>query len=256
MAKEYAWNTADQATVMSAFFFGYLVMQFGGALLARRFGAKLVLSVGALLWSGFTALTPFSADIGFNALCSCRFFMGLAEGVAFPAVYHFLAGWIPSSERGRALSTVFTGTHIGTTVALLLSPKLASMTSWRMVFWTFGAAGAGWILGWHNIAYDKELEPEKEVAGQRLSDAGCDDSVLPVLIDRSHSNCSLPGLATEKRNGMMGVFRRIVSASERRAVAFILGNPACLAVCFTQFSVNLSHYVVLSWLPTYVREYS
>lgn len=255
MAKEYSWNTADQATVMSAFFFGYLFMQFGGALLARRFGAKLVLSVGALLWSGFTALTPMSADIGFNTLCSCRFFMGLAEGVAFPAVYHFLAGWIPSAERSRALAFVFTGTHIGTTVALLLSPKIATALSWRMVFWTFGAAGALWTLAWHNIAYDKVLEPEK-VSGGRISDSGDDDSTLPMLIERNHSSSSLSGLSAEKRNALIGIFHRVVSAPERKAVAFVFGNPACLAVCLTQFSLNLCHYVVLSWLPTYVIEHS
>lgn len=253
MAKEYSWSTADQASVMSAFFFGYLVMQFGGALLARRFGAKLVLSLGALLWSGFTALTPMSADIGFNMLCTCRFFMGFAEGVAFPAVYHFLAGWIPSAQRSRALATVFTGTHLGTTVALLLSPKIASVTSWRMVFWTFGCAGAFWILAWHNIAYDKVPESEKQ-SPHRIADPGDEDSAPPVLIERNHSSSSLSLLAAEKRNVFVRFFHRVVSAPERKAVAFVFGNSACLAVCFAQFSVNLCHYVVLSWLPTFFAE--
>ncbi len=75
VAKQYRWTTEEQATVMSAFFIGYLFMQVGGALLARRFGGKAVLGYGAALWSLFTALTPWAADTGFHTLLACRFAM-------------------------------------------------------------------------------------------------------------------------------------------------------------------------------------
>jgi MFS transporter, ACS family, solute carrier family 17 (sodium-dependent inorganic phosphate cotransporter), other len=253
MANEYGWTTADQASVMSAFFCGYLLMQFGGALLSRRFGAKRVLTIGALLWSAFTALTPLAADTNFAVLCLCRFMMGLSEGVAFPAVYHFLAGWIPPAERGRAVSTFLTGTHAGTTVALLISPHIAAQSSWRMVFWAFGAAGAFWIVAWHRIAYDKvaEIEKDEDPGGYKALPVREADLERSPGLTANTSGGTLPVVALEKPSAVSFWIAKVVSAPERKAVAFILGNATTLSVCFTQFSLNLCHYVVLSWLPTY-----
>jgi MFS transporter, ACS family, solute carrier family 17 (sodium-dependent inorganic phosphate cotransporter), other len=262
MAGEYGWSTSDQAAVMSAFFFGYLIMQFGGAVLSRRFGAKAVLTVGATLWSAFTALTPLAASAGFLSLLCCRFCMGLAEGVAFPAIYHFLAGWIPSAERGRAVSVFLTGAHAGTTVALLVSPHIVVVHSWQMVFWSFGAAGVLWIAAWHSLASDKVAEggalykPLQSVNdGPPASPRGAGPSPKrsPKRSPSSEWSATAPGAMSLPTDKAAPAFwtGKLVSPSERRAVSFILTSPPCLAVCFTQFSLNLVHYTVLSWLPTY-----
>lgn len=111
IAEQYALTIEQQSAVLSAFFLGYLPMQLGGAVLCRRAGAKRVLALGAAGWSLFTALTPAAAAMGYSTLLVCRVAMGLTEGVAFPSVYHFLAGWIPANERGRAISVFLTGVH-------------------------------------------------------------------------------------------------------------------------------------------------
>ncbi|TDJ35645.1 MAG: MFS transporter, partial [Gammaproteobacteria bacterium] len=64
MAEEFGWNLETQGTVLSFFFIGYLLTQVIGGRLADRFGGKVVLAVGVLLWSLFTVLTPPAAVWG------------------------------------------------------------------------------------------------------------------------------------------------------------------------------------------------
>lgn len=158
MSVTYSFTLKQQSMVLSSFFLGYIPMQIGGAVLCRRLGAKAVLAYGAFLWSIFTFLTPFAGDGGLTILLACRVFMGLAEGVAFPSVYHFLSSWIPSHERGRAVALFLTGAHVGTVLALIVSPYIIRILDWRYVFYIFGSVGIGWIVAWQLIAYDRDHE--------------------------------------------------------------------------------------------------
>lgn len=146
-------------------------MQLAGALFCRRMGAKVVLAYGAFLWSVFTFLTPMAGDAGLVVLLACRILMGLAEGVAFPSVYHFLSSWIPSHERGRAVALFLTGAHVGTVLALVISPYIIRLLDWRYVFYIFGSVGMGWIVAWQLIAYDRDHE-----TNPRLNDEGAESN--------------------------------------------------------------------------------
>jgi len=51
------WSPQTQRLVLSSFFVGYLLLQIVGGWLSDRFGGKVVLGWGVLLWSLFTILT-------------------------------------------------------------------------------------------------------------------------------------------------------------------------------------------------------
>jgi MFS family permease len=242
---------------MSAFFFGYLPMQIGGALLSRRFGAKSVLTYSALLWSAFTAVTPLAARCGFGVLIVCRVCMGLAEGVAFPAVFHYLASWIPKAERGRAVSTFLVGVHVGTTVALVLSPKLIAWHSWPMVFYVFGGAGFIWILLWSLLARDRDGDPEEDGGSRTPTVPGTGQVSVPHDDQASHAVRPMADSPAETRAGVrktlaLGNTRSfpgmLLSPAERRAFCYILSSTPCLAICFTQFMLSFCHCA--SIIPT------
>jgi ACS family sodium-dependent inorganic phosphate cotransporter len=72
MAKQFGWGPERQGTVLSAFFAGYLLTQVLGGRLADRFGGKLVLAGGVILWSLFTIVTPLAASLGFSVLILAR----------------------------------------------------------------------------------------------------------------------------------------------------------------------------------------
>jgi MFS family permease len=245
---------------MSAFFCGYLPMQIGGALLCRRYGGKAVLTYGALLWSGFTALTPYAASLGFWVLIACRVAMGLSEGVAFPAMFHYLASWVPEAERGRSVSTFLVGVYLGTTVALVVSPKIIAWHSWHMVFYSFGVAGGIWILFWVLLARDRNVSEDDAAAnGIDLQDEASQDGISLTRFSSSSSDFSDDGelssgnlttvdllprdpafIATPARR-YSGCTGRIISPAEAQAFRFILTNRSCLALCCVQFCVSFSH---------------
>ena len=87
MAEEFGWDASTQGAILSSFFFGYLLMQLGGGWLADRFGGKLILALGVLIWSIFTIITPPAALFGLSILIVARIGMGLGEAVTFPSIY-------------------------------------------------------------------------------------------------------------------------------------------------------------------------
>ena len=70
MAQEYGWNQTTQGVVLSSFFYGYLATQIFGGWLADRYGGKVVLGWGVLLWSFFTLVTPPAAAVSLRAFSS------------------------------------------------------------------------------------------------------------------------------------------------------------------------------------------
>eukprot|EP01052_Picozoa_sp_SAG31_P004968 SAG31_NODE_212_length_20157_cov_9.648868_13_plen_535_part_00 len=89
MRDEFAWSAETEGWVLSAFFAGYTCTQAIGGHLSDRHGGKLVLLLGVVLWSVMTALTPPAAFLGGHSigpLLIARCFLGLGEGIAFPAM--------------------------------------------------------------------------------------------------------------------------------------------------------------------------
>jgi len=95
MAEELDWNMQTQGLVLSSFFVGYLLLQIVGGRLADRYGGKVVLGIGVLLWSIFTLLTPPAAALGITILIMARIAMGMSEAVTFPSIYSLYGRWVP-----------------------------------------------------------------------------------------------------------------------------------------------------------------
>ena len=66
------WDREQQATILGAFFWGYILTQIPGGVLAERFGGRLVFGLGILVTSVFTILTPLAARGGYGLLIICR----------------------------------------------------------------------------------------------------------------------------------------------------------------------------------------
>lgn len=267
MSQTYNFNLKQQSMVLSSFFLGYIPMQIGGAVLCRRFGAKTVLAQGAFLWSVFTILTPFAADISLHCLLFCRVLMGLAEGIAFPSIYHFLSEWIPSHERGRAIALFLTGAHVGTVVALIVSPYIIRILDWRYVFYIFGSVGFAWIAAWDLIAYDYDDHnaANNDLIAIHRPDRVSDQEIVVPLSMEDGSAAKEPATQSSKddapsapsslhQSSLSNSHRRLASHNEWHIIRKILSNRSTLCVCISQSVFSMVHYVILSWLPTYFKE--
>ncbi|KRY09857.1 Sialin [Trichinella patagoniensis] len=138
----FVWDQATQGNILGSFFYGYILTQIPGGLLATKFGGKWVFGLGTFLTAVFTLLTPVAAESGPTMLIIVRILMGIAEGVTWPATQSLFAKWAPPSERRC---------FIGTLTAFIVSGFLADSSflgGWPSIFYVFGVLGIIWFILW------------------------------------------------------------------------------------------------------------
>lgn len=219
MAEQFGWDQTIRGFVLSSFFIGYMATQVLGGWLSDRFGGKVVLGVGVLLWSAFTLITPPAAMLGLTMLVLARIGMGLGEGVTFPSIYTLLARWIPTAERTRAIGLNFSGIPLGTVAALLLTPVIVTHLGWEWAFYLFAILGFVWYGFWQ-VMVSRSPETHPTISRQELEFIQADLGSPPEPVQ-------IP-------------WRRLLS------------KAPIWAIIINHFCVNWGNYVILSWLPTYV----
>ncbi|CAI9106938.1 OLC1v1006190C5 [Oldenlandia corymbosa var. corymbosa] len=221
MASEYDWGPSTVGLIQSSFFWGYLLTQVAGGILADTVGGKAVLGFGVVWWSVATALTPVAARLGLPFLLVTRAIMGIGEGVAMPAMNNLLSRWVPVAERSRSLALVYSGMYLGSVTGLAFSPLLIHQYGWPSVFYSFGSLGTVWFLVWLNKAHstpleDPEIRPEEKKL--ILSSSACKEPVK-----------SIPW-------------------------KLILSKSPVWALIVSHFCHNWGTFILLTWMPTYYHQ--
>ena len=219
MGEHFGWTQSQKATVLSAFYVGYLLFMFLGGVLATRYGGKKVLGWSVLSWSIFTMLTPVAAMASLPLLLVARIGMGVGEAAMFPGAYEMFARWVPPSERARASARLLSGIPIGTVIGLMGTGLLVVHYGWASSFYVFGLAGFGWVLLWW----------------------------LAVHNDPAH----------DSRLG--GAERRLLAAGKpppaaRVPLAPLLVRRPVTAIVIAHVAGNWVLYMLLSWLPSYFHD--
>jgi MFS transporter, ACS family, solute carrier family 17 (sodium-dependent inorganic phosphate cotransporter), other len=220
LARERGYDAAATGLILSSFFWGYIGPQMLGGWLADRFGGKRVLTVGVILWTLGTLLTPGAAELSFAALLVIRALLGLGESVHFPTVHSLAARWTIASERSRAISLYVSGVSFGTAVALLASPIIVLSLGWPAVFYISGILGAFWLAVW----YRKAADVPEECAGMSAHELD--------LIRRDRPQAPL---------------------AESIPWAAILREKTVWAIVIAHVCNNFGGYIILLWLPTYLH---
>jgi ACS family sodium-dependent inorganic phosphate cotransporter len=221
MADTHGWSPQTQGLVLSSFFVGYLLLQIVGGRLSDRFGGKVVLGWGVLLWSLFTILTPAAASASIAVLIATRILMGMGEAVTYPSIYSLFVRWLPTAERGRAMGLTNSGIPIGTAFALIVTPLIVKNWGWEWAFYSFGVLGIIWFVIWQfSVSHDPAHHPlitEAELAH--------------IQHDGEHE-----------------------SDAPAPSISAFLKSKAIWAIIVAHFCNNWSLYLLLSWLPTYINK--
>jgi len=221
MATDLGLTPESQGRVLASFFLGYLLLQLAGGLLADRFGAKMVLGAGVLVWSLFTLLTPPAAYLGFGVLIAARILMGMGEAVTFPSIYTLYSRWVPLKERARAVALANSGIPLGTVFALVVTPYIVESFGWEWAFYLFGVVGVFWYLLWQAQVTSKPAD-HPAVTEAELADIA--DGVTPQ------------------------------TEAQKVPWRALFTSMPVWAIIITHFCNNWSLYVLLSWLPTFVNQ--
>lgn len=142
------WTQTQQASVLTSFFYGYIITHIPGGYISDMYGAKYVLG-GAVFFSMLmTILTPLGVDYAsYEVICVMRFVIGLAQGPLFPAVSTLLAKWVPKEERARAGAFVYSSALVGNVLCYFLTGLLTTYSqNWRTVFYFWGAISFFYLL--------------------------------------------------------------------------------------------------------------
>ncbi len=220
MSDEMNWTPEKQGLALSAFFIGYIFTQILGGRLADKYGAKIVLAVGVVVWSLATLLTPPAAFMGFAVLIAMRIIMGVGEGVALPAVYSLYGRWLPQEEKARAIGFTYSAIPLGSVLALVVTPWIIIAFGWEWAFYSFGLLGAVWLYFWMTMATSYPADHPK-ISQSELAEIQKD--------------------APKEEEGGSPPWRALLTA---RAV---------WAIIIAHFCANWGTYVLLAWLPTYVN---
>lgn len=165
MSETYRLNDLEFGAIYSAFVLGSALFQIPWGWLGDRIGHKKVLTYSLILWSVFTALTPWAGS-GFlapllgvvPAICVVRFVIGMGEAATFPCANALVGKWFPSAEKARGTSLIFSGIGVGTAVTPPFIAWLMVAFSWQISFYV--CAVIGLVLGAIFLAYATELPSE------------------------------------------------------------------------------------------------
>lgn len=136
---ELSLNYTQLGSLMSAYFFGYMLGQIPWGILADRYGSKPVISASVLGVSLSTFFFGFSH--GRTIALITRFFSGLlGAGIFVPSV-RLVSSWFSSDERGTALGVLNIGGSTGLIAAAWAVPYLNLSIGWRTTLKSTGFLG-------------------------------------------------------------------------------------------------------------------
>ncbi|HLX37831.1 MAG TPA: ACS family MFS transporter [Candidatus Binataceae bacterium] len=218
LAHDRGYDAAAQGIILSAFFWGYLWPQLLGGWMSDRFGGRRVLAAGVAVWSLATLLTP-PASRAFGLLIATRVLLGLGEGVNFPAIHSICARWTLAEERSRVIALNFSGIHLGTVTAFLVSPAIIVAFGWHALFYLAGALGIVWVCLW---LWRTSETPESD-----------------------------PDITREELAAIMEG-RPPAPPAVEIPWRIIMHEKAVWAIAIAHLCNNFGFYILLLWLPTYL----
>jgi MFS family permease len=132
--------------VFSAFAYPYLIFQIIGGWLSDRFGARLALTVSAVIWAGATLFTGLVGSLA--AMLFARVMLGFGEGATFPTATRAMADWTPETKRGFAQGITHSSARLGNALTPPLVAWLMTVISWRGSFVILGIFSLAWAVVW------------------------------------------------------------------------------------------------------------
>lgn len=142
-------SATGYGALAAGFYFAYAFCQLPAGALSDRLGGKLVLGIGALLWSVSTLLTGFVQ--GFMGLLILRMMLGMGESVAFTTTSKIIASNVPRAQLGLANGVIGFGYLVGPAVGTLLGGLMMARWGWRATFGLFGAVSLLWLIPWSRV---------------------------------------------------------------------------------------------------------
>ncbi len=180
---EFPRDDAAFGALTSAFFIFYMCTAPVIGPLADRYPRRLIMIVGALVWSAATLLTAVTYD--FRTLLIRHTLVGVGEATFVTIAPAYIADFFGERQRGRVLSVFYLAIPAGTAMGYLLGGYLGSHYGWRTPFYV--GAIPGLLLGLLMFALP---EPERGGA-DRVAGTFERNTVAGLFRNKAFWTCSL-----------------------------------------------------------------
>ena len=139
VASEFHINKEQVGFLTSAFLICYMIAAPFVGPLADRYSRKLIISVGAIFWSGLTLLTAVTHT--YRELLVRHTLVGIGEATFVTIAPTFVADLFAEEKRGRILGIFYLAIPVGSAAGYLLGGHLAPIHGWRFPFYIAAAPG-------------------------------------------------------------------------------------------------------------------
>lgn len=145
----------------TVFFIFYMCSAPGIGFLADRKSRKLIITIGALVWSGATLMTAVTHS--FRTLLVRHTIVGIGEATFALIAPAYIADLYSDDRRGRVLSIFYLAIPVGAALGYIIGGALGTNYGWRAPFYV--CAVPGFLIGLAFYFSGKEPERgEKEVS--------------------------------------------------------------------------------------------
>ncbi|WP_029006550.1 MFS transporter [Azorhizobium doebereinerae] len=225
MERDLGLSPAAAGTILGAFGVGYALTTLLGGFAVDRYGARLVLTLAAMLWSlsiGATALAT-----GFASLYAARVLLGVSEGPNFPALTGAVSRWLAPEERATALGNALVAVPIALAIGGPIVTQLLALLDWRAAFGVLFLLSVLWVPLWW-LCFRNRPEESRFVNAAELAHIRAADPARPA-----------PPTPDAPREGLMRL---------------LLRNPTLLANYWAFFVFGYFLFFFMSWLPSYLEQ--
>jgi MFS transporter, Spinster family, sphingosine-1-phosphate transporter len=139
MQGEFHRSDADFGLLSSAFFLFYMIAAPVMGPLANRYSRKLIIVIGALIWSGATLLTAFTHS--FQSLLVRHTIVGIGEASFVTIGPVVVSDLFPQEKRGRVLGVFYLAIPVGTALGYIIGGYLGPRFGWRTPFYVSAIPG-------------------------------------------------------------------------------------------------------------------
>jgi sugar phosphate permease len=152
--------------VFSAFAYPYLVFQIFGGWVSDRFGARVALTVSAIVWASATLFTGLVNTL--TAMLALRVVLGFGEGAAFPTATRAMSDWTARGKRAFAQGVTHSSARLGNAITPPVMAWLMGVLTWRGSFVVLGIISLAWAAVWGMYFRDDPRE-HRGITAQELA---------------------------------------------------------------------------------------
>ena len=206
----------------SAYNWPYMLLQLPSGLILDRLGVRRVGVISILVWSAASFFGAIAGNVG--GLFGSRFLLGIGEAPTFPGNAKAVGYWFPKNERSLATAMFDSMAKFSSAIGVPILGMVLLHFGWR---WNFALTGFISLV-YFVLFFAYYQNPSKD----------------KVLTDAEREHIKRGGAQPEDA----------VRAAAGAPLGYLITQRKVCGLALGYGSYNYVFYLLLTWLPTYLRD--